>query len=213
MDYTNSSKTEERLVEEIKEKLKRAMDQRLFKHSLGTMRYALGLLKRHFPMITSTYRESIEEKDLVLKISLSALLHDYAKTYSHEELLSMVKENRWEIESFALRCRPILHSFVGDLMVERDFDIHDRDILDPIKYHSTGRKNMGIIEKIIYISDKIEQTRDYRDIDLLREFADKDIDDCLREVYKRNIIYVLEKNQSLYPQTCGIWNYICGGVD
>ena len=213
MDYINSSKTEGKLIEEIKEKLKRSMSAKLYEHSIGTRKYASVLLKKHYDKIAGISGNRTARKDMALKVSLAALLHDYAKIFSYEELIGFAGRYGWNVDSFALGCRPILHSFIGDFLVERDFGIHDRDILDSIKYHSTGRKNMGIIEKIIYISDKIEQTRDYMDIGLLRKFADRDIDTCLLEVYKRNIIYVLNKNQSLYPKTCGIWNEICGGVD
>ena len=68
---------------------------------------------------------------------------------------------------------------------------------------------MDLVDKIVYISDKIEYGRQYEDIDYLREISLKNIDLCLLEVYKNNIIYIIRRNKSFYSQTFNIWNNIC----
>lgn len=213
MDYTNSPKTKDGHVEKIRQKIKKSMDPVLYKHSMATLDSALHLYEKHFIKNTDKNKGSQKYARDTYRLSVSALLHDYAKIFSYEELVDMALENRWDIDKFSLNCRPILHGIIGDFVAERDFGISDRKILDAIKYHSTGRKNMSIIEKIIYISDKIEKTREYEGVGVLRRLSEKDLDICLLEVYKRTVIYVLNKNQALHPQTCGIWNNICGGVD
>jgi HD superfamily phosphohydrolase YqeK len=76
----------------------------------------------------------------------------------------------------------------------------------------SGSVKMSTTDKILYISDKIEETRDYEGVEKLRQLSLKDINLCLLEVYKSNIIYVIKGNNVLHPETAKIWNYIHGGL-
>jgi len=71
---------------------------------------------------------------------------------------------------------------------------------------------MSAIDRILYISDKLEGTRNYSGIDDLRKISLENLDLCLLEVYKSNIIYVIMRNRTLHPDTSKIWNNICGGL-
>ena len=70
---------------------------------------------------------------------------------------------------------------------------------------------MSLLDKILYISDKIGEDRNYEDIERYRKLSLQNINLCLLEVYKSNIIYVITKHNFLHPDTSKIWNYICGG--
>jgi len=70
---------------------------------------------------------------------------------------------------------------------------------------------MSGLDRILYISDKLEAGRNYKNIEYLRQLSINNPDLCLLEVYKSNIIYVISKNCALHPDTSRIWNYICGG--
>ncbi|MBQ1295174.1 MAG: bis(5'-nucleosyl)-tetraphosphatase (symmetrical) YqeK, partial [Clostridiales bacterium] len=56
----------------------------------------------------------------------------------------------------------------------------DKDILDAICYHTTGRGNMTVLEKIVYLADKIEPARNYMDLGPIRETAEHDLDEAVR---------------------------------
>ena len=71
---------------------------------------------------------------------------------------------------------------------------------------------MSMTDKILYIADKVEETRDYEGVERLRNLSFEDINLCLLEVYKSNIIYVIKGNNVLHPDTVKIWNFIRGGL-
>jgi HD superfamily phosphohydrolase YqeK len=101
---------------------------------------------------------------------------------------------------------------MAPFLLKRDFKIKERDVLNCTGMHTTCSLKMSIMDKILYIADKIEETRDYEGVEKLRHLSLEDINLCLLEVYKSNIIYVIKGNKVLHPDTAKIWNYIHGGL-
>jgi predicted HD superfamily hydrolase involved in NAD metabolism len=184
----------------IDDKIKKLMPDNLYKHSINTLRYANEIGKKFLPGID------------LYSLSVACILHDYGKIFSYGELVRIAKENELEISDFELNTPPILHSFAGSYLVSRDFGIHDSKILKAIKFHTTGYCNMSLEDKILFISDKIERSRNYNGVEGLRAIAFKNINLCLLEVYKNTIIYIMNGNKFLHPDTAKIWNNICGGI-
>lgn len=175
------------------------MDPPLFNHSINTMEFALK--------IANSYEKNINLCDLCI----ASLVHDYGKTFDTEELVRLAIKHRLDISEFEFELKPLIHGFIGDFLIVRDFAIKDAKILKSVKNHTIGSVNMSIEEKILFIADKVEKSREYDKVEELRKLALKDINLCLIEVYKNNIIYVINKNCLLHPDTSGIWNSICGG--
>lgn len=89
---------------------------------------------------------------------LAGILHDIAKDMDEEEARDLLNEYETvnqPIEPYAL------HQFVGAILARQEFQIHHDGILEAIRYHTTGKANMGPIAQIVYASDKIEPTRGY----------------------------------------------------
>jgi predicted HD superfamily hydrolase involved in NAD metabolism len=156
------------------------------------------------------YKKTIPE--LCFDLAAAAILHDYGKTFSIEELKDIAAKQKLRISDFELNCEPILHSFMAPFLIKRDFKIKERDVLNSAGMHTTGSLKMSTTDKILYIADKIEETRDYEGVEKLRHLSLEDINLCLLEVYKSNIIYVIKGNNVLHPDTAKIWNYIRGGL-
>ena len=76
--------------------------------------------------------------------------------------------------------KKIIHSSAGATFVKEDLGIEDKEILDAICYHTTGRGDMSVLEKIVYLADKIEPSRNYTDLTPIREAAEKDLDSAMR---------------------------------
>ncbi|MGM0365245.1 MAG: bis(5'-nucleosyl)-tetraphosphatase (symmetrical) YqeK [Actinomycetota bacterium] len=187
--------------------MEKVMHRSLYLHSMGTLKCSrkLGL---EYILADNSSRANI---DTFFKLCVSSILHDYGKMFTYRELLETAKENRISLSKFEISCKPILHSLVGDVLAARDYNITDPQILKAIRCHTVGCLDMGIIDKILFVSDKIEQTRDYEGIEQLRRLSVQGLDRCLAEVYKNNIIYNIERNRLLHPDTSIIWNNICGG--
>ncbi|MCD4670316.1 MAG: bis(5'-nucleosyl)-tetraphosphatase (symmetrical) YqeK [Actinomycetia bacterium] len=176
------------------------MDPPLFSHSINTLEFAVKM--------AGSYEKNINLFDLCI----SSVVHDYGKTFDPEELIRLVKKHKLDISEFELGLKPLLHGLIGDFLIARDFGIKNTKIQRAVKYHTIGSVNMSPEEKILFIADKVEKGRKYEKAEELRRLALKNINLCLIEVYKNTIIYVINKNGLLHPDTSGIWNSICGGV-
>ncbi|MCH4200703.1 bis(5'-nucleosyl)-tetraphosphatase (symmetrical) YqeK, partial [Clostridium tyrobutyricum] len=86
--------------------------------------------------------------------------------------------------------------------------INDTDILSAVAYHTTGRPNMTILEKIIYLADYIEPMRDFPGVDDIRQEAEKSLDKALLHSFNSTIRHVLNKGQLLHLNTIKGRNYL-----
>ncbi len=209
MDCINNkylNKGQKNYLKDLLESIKKLMPHSLYSHTEGTLKFAIKLAEKYL-----LKKEGKSNIDTFFKLCISCILHDYGKIFNYKQLKNIAEENNLDVGSFEIRCRPILHSFVGDYLVAKDYNIEDKDILGAVKYHTIGYCNMTLEDKILFISDKIEETRNYRGVKYLRDLSFKDLDLCLIEVYKNNIIYNVSKGNLLHPDTCLIWNNICGG--
>jgi len=180
-------------------RLKDLMKPSLFSHSLGTIEFSLTLAK-----------SCPAEADIPM-LATASLVHDYGRVFSYEELKEIAVSNGLGLSEFELDLKPVLHSLVGGYLISRDLGIKDDMIKRAVSIHTIGAVDMTLEEKILFVSDKIEENRAYNGVERLRRMALDDINLCLIEVYKNTIMYVVGKNGLLHPDTSGIWNSICGG--
>ena len=148
------------------------------------------------------------------KASLAALIHDNAKYCSYEELLRIIEENNFPINNEIKNNRKIVHAFAGAYIAEKELGIKDEDILNAIMYHTTGRINMSILEKIVYLADKIEtrtRPQEYRDkiISVLEQT--KNPDKAMLVSIDLTIRSLLDRKLSINSQTIDVWNYLIPG--
>jgi nicotinate-nucleotide adenylyltransferase len=111
------------------------------------------------------------------KAYLAGLLHDCAKEI--ENPLSSCNFYNIDINKILIYSKSLIHSFLGAEIAHELFDIDDIEILNAIRYHTTGRANMSLLEKIIYVADKIEARRSFNGVNVLRKNAYKDLDRTL----------------------------------
>lgn len=128
-----------------------------FAHTLGVERMAARLSQLCCP-----------DKELLLRSV--ALLHDVTKEFSFEKQLRIFQKYGVQPTEEQLSVPPTIHALTAALIIPDEFPAFaDIELIDAIRYHSTGRANMTLSEKIIYLSDYIEDTRKYDDCIALRE--------------------------------------------
>ena len=159
-----------------------------FKHSKRVMETALKL------------NTSVDD-DLV---KAAAILHDCAK-YNEDKYLKLFADN---ISTETIKYKSVLHSFLGAEVAKKVYNIDNNQVLDAIRYHTTGKENMSELEKIIYLADAIEPERSYPGVDELRELAKKDIDQAVLYSLSHNIIFLTKKLSLIHPLTIGAYNYL-----
>jgi len=105
----------------------------------------------------------------------------------------------------------LLHSVIGAELAKTEYGIVDEDIINSIKYHTTGRENMSMLEKIIFIADKIEPHRKYEGIHEIRKLAYYNINKSIIESLKSTIDYVKQRGFELDDQSVKTLDYLSNG--
>jgi predicted HD superfamily hydrolase involved in NAD metabolism len=155
------------------------LSERLKLHSISTRDYAVQLNQR--------LHLNVDEDKLIL----AALCHDLARELPVETLEPRLKEYGINPETYGFVYPILLHGPLSAEIAREKIGITDEEILDTIRWHNTGRKNMSVLEKLLYIADKIEPTRDYPGVEELRALAWKSLDEALRAVIASGILYVV----------------------
>jgi len=108
----------------------------------------------------------------------AAIMHDITKKLDFSQNMCIIAEHGISDLNPLKHEEKLLHSITGSLLAQSEFGVSD-EVADAIKWHTTGRAKMSMLEKVIYIADYIESTRDFPGIDILREAAYKDINKAL----------------------------------
>ena len=95
----------------------------------------------------------------------------------------------------------LAHGAVAADYMEEEFSITDEDMLNAVRFHTTGRKGMTVLEKILFLADAIEPNRNYPGVDDLRAMAEYDLDKACLMSLTRTIEYVKSQGQELDPRT------------
>lgn len=144
-------------IDALRERVRGILSDFRFSHVLGVERMAVIMAGLYCP-----------EKESLLRAA--ALLHDVTKEKSLEEQLEIFKENSFKPTEEQLAVVPTIHALTAPLVIPEEFpEFAERELLDAIRYHSTGRADMTLSEKIIYLSDYIEDTRKFEDCIALRQ--------------------------------------------
>jgi len=93
------------------------------------------------------------------------------------------------------------HSKIAAFLMEKELDIRDEDVLNAVKYHTTGRANMSKLEKVIFLADSIEPGRDYPGIEKIRELSNKDLDAACLSAIENTIEYLHRQDINIDPDT------------
>ena len=109
----------------------------------------------------------------------AGLLHDITKALSGTLQLTLCSEYGMILDDFSLQYHKTLHALTGSLVAERIFG-ENRAVVNAICHHTTGKADMSLLEKIIYVADYMEPCRDFPGVDKLRELAYTDIDAALK---------------------------------
>ena len=128
----------------------------------------------------------------------AALLHDCAKNLpkSSSYLKGFALPTEWgEVPD------EVAHQFAGAFVCERAFGITDEEVLNAVRYHTSGRPNMCALEKLIFLADMLEVERNYDCVDRLRALFWKDIDECLETALYETLKFLEKKGGGIYPLT------------
>lgn len=182
-------------LELINEKLNLMLPQDRINHSLNVADCAIKLSEIY----------NIDSN----KAYIAGLVHDCAKYLQKDEMDEYINKYEIYLDELEDGNLALSHSVIGAFIAKYEFGIDDEEIIDAIKYHTTGREDMNLLEKIIYMADLIEDGRDFPIVDRLRELTyGKDIDKALLVSFDNTIKFVIDNNQLIHPRTVSARNYI-----
>lgn len=133
------------------------------------------------------------------KTRLAALSHDLYRGVKADALNIYVKQLGLPKKYFD-NCN-LAHAKVAAEMLMKDFGIDDEDVLNAVRYHTTGRPNMSTLEKVIFLADSIEPARNYPGLEEIRKTAEIDLDQACLMCLERTIDYINKKGYFLDPDT------------
>ena len=177
MDYTNKNAWN---IDEIKQYLKSNVNEKRFAHILGVADAAKSL--------ASHYGETIAHAET------AAFYHDILKDRSREWLVAYIIE-MGEDPSEGVLAWKTLHAQAGAIFAKSEGGINNQSILDAVRYHTTGRENMTLLEKIIFVADFIEAGRVFEGVNLIRDLAVSDLDRAVLASLNQSISYLREQNE------------------
>lgn len=143
------------------------------------------------------------------KAELAGLMHDCGKRYSDDIILKKCLKHGIKVTEAELDALPVLHAKYGAWLAEHKYQIADREILDAIACHTTGRPDMTVLDKILYIADYIEPRR-YKaeNLPVIRRLAYEDLDEAIYSILSGTLEYLDKKGGNIDPMTVEAYEYI-----
>ena len=181
-------------VIEIQRELKKKQSEHRYIHTIGVQYTSICLAMK--------YGYDIQ------KAELAGLLHDSAKHYSNEKLLKTCLKQNVPVSEIERQSPFLLHGKAGAVLAQRKYDIYDEDILNAIRFHTTGRPNMSLLEKIVFVADYIEPGRNVApNLDALRKLSFENIDEAVYEILKQTLFYLKKKKAIVDPSSIETYNF------
>ncbi len=145
--------------------IKDRMGERRYIHSVNVAKSAVQLAEK--------YGADVE------KAEIAGILHDCCKEIPKEEMLQIILSGGIILDATEKSSSKLWHALAGACYVRDVLGIDDEDIFNAVKYHTTGRAGMSLLEKIIFTADFISDERSYSGVEIMREKAFNNIEDAM----------------------------------
>lgn len=162
---------------------KRSLSARRYEHTLNVRKLAVQLAKR----------EGADPD----KAEIAALLHDICKERPKSELLQMLSDHAIMTQNAAKKPQGVWHAAAAMVYAKEELGIEDEEILNAIRWHTSGRAGMTLMDKIIYMADMCSEDRDYPEADELRRLLKKDLDHALIRALQYSIQWLTEEGRAI----------------
>ena len=180
---------------EIRKKLKKALPEKRYEHSIGVEYTSACLAMAHGTDI--------------LKAEIAGLVHDCAKHFTDKELIRLCGDAGIKLTDSQLAAPQVLHAVYAPVLARKEYFIDDGEILSAIRWHTTGKADMNLLDMIVYTADYIEPSRKKLEgIDELRELAFTDIKLCVYRITENTIKYLNEKGIEIDETTLQCYDWI-----
>lgn len=163
----------------------------------------------HSKMVAKAAKElAVKYGADVNKAELAGILHDITKEEPVNNQLQLLEDNGIMLDGVTKSNTQILHAVSGCAYCEFVLGIKDKDVLDAIRFHTTARADMSLLQKIIFIADFISEDRTYPDIDIMRQEAHKSLEHGMKYALSYVIKSLVERGRCVHPDAIDAYNEI-----
>lgn len=175
-------------LRKLRKKMEKIQDAKRFEHTLGVEFTSAALAMR--------YGASVKNAQI------AGLLHDCAKCLSDEKRLAICKKKGIPISALEEENPFLLHAKVGAYLAKKEYGVENQDILNAICNHTTGRPDMSLLEKIVFVADYIEPGRKHvSNLEEVRKLAFEDLEQALIKILSDILEYLNSGNGDVDPMT------------
>ena len=178
------------------EKLKAALKPERYEHSLGVMETA-GEMAARFGMDVEQAR-------------VAGILHDCAKNIAPEEAYRLCEEYGVALDEVSRQAFGLVHQYLGAALARAEYGIEDEEILSAIRCHTTGKADMGPLDKVLYLADFTEPNRDkepFAGLKELRALCKTDLDEAMLFALNISIKSIVDRERMMHMDTVHAWNW------
>lgn len=140
------------------------------------------------------------------KAYIAGILHDVTKEIPKDEQLQIIRDGGIILDSVQQNAPKLWHSISGSVYVQTRLGISDSDIINAIRYHTTGRAGMSLLEKIIYTADYTSAERSYNGADIMREKSRKSLEEAMIFSCQFTLQNLSSKEAAIHPDQIFCYN-------
>ena len=187
-------------IEEMRALLQQSLKPKRYEHSVRVYETALEMAEH--------YHADVK------KVAVASLIHDCGRQISKEDSVAKAKELGIPVDPVEEAQPILLHAKLGVYYAIRKYGVSpdDREVLDAIRYHSTGTVDMTQTAKIVFLADLIEPGRDFEGVEALREVSFQDLDRGMLLSYDNTIRYLLEDGLLIHPDAIAGYNQLAAKI-
>lgn len=169
----------------MKDKLRASLPTKRFEHSIGVCDTAVEIASRYGA-----------DKE---KAAIAGLLHDCARKIPTREFVDKAAELGIPVDEIERNQPILLHAKLGVYYAREDFGVEDPEILDAIRWHTTGAPHMSLLAKVIYLADLVEPHRDFATVGAMRQMVREGLDKAMIAAYANTMDYLLAQHLLIHP--------------
>lgn len=193
-DFIKRNNLYKKSNESLKKQLKKSLSTERFSHSLGVSMTAVKLAKFYNVNEQSAYT--------------AGLLHDCAKNFSIDEMMSKCEDYDVELDEFEKENTFLIHAKLGEKVAAIEYGINDPEILEAIKWHTLGCVGMSDLSKIIFVADMIEPGRNFKGIEELRNKAYDGLDNAVAACINSTIYFNNLRDRKIHPNAYAVLEWL-----
>jgi predicted HD superfamily hydrolase involved in NAD metabolism len=170
----------------------------------------------------SRYRHSLGVEEMAVRLAglhggdtekaaFAGRYHDIAKNFDDETMDEYIIH--YDLPRELLGNNALAHSKVAAELLEHKFGVTDQEILDAVRYHTTCRKDMTLLDEIVYVADVVEDNRTYSDLEYYQQLAYRDLDQACLEIIEYTIGDLRQKGRKLDKDTAEAREYIVNKIN